>query len=117
MNIFSAGISPRSLNFIRHYDKNNSGGLMNNETGIDLHQLHAVGIPVGDLPEDPPRRDGCALFALITKDNSMEFTVAIGDVCMYDSYRTKTHHPGDCGSWLFRKMELFFVPECSIASG
>jgi hypothetical protein len=84
---------------------------------IDLHQLHAVGIPVGDLPEDLPRRDGCALFALITNDNSMEFAVAIGDVCMYNSYRTKTHHPGDCGNWLFRKMELFFVPEGLIASG
>ena len=47
----------------------------------------------------------------------MEFAVAIGDVCMYNSYRTKTHHPGDCGNWLFRKMELFFVPEGLIASG
>ncbi len=117
MNIFSAGISPRPLNFIRHCDKNDPGGLMNNETGIDLHRLHAVGIPVGDLPEDPPRRDGCGLFALITNSNSMEFAVAISDVCMYDSYRTKTNRPGDNGSWLFQKMELFFVPECSIASG
>ncbi len=90
---------------------------MNNEVGIDLHQLHAVGVPVGDLPEHLPHRDGCALFALITNDNSMEFAVAIGDVGMYDSYRTKTHYPGDDGSWLFRKMELFFVPEGSIASG
>jgi len=57
---------------------------------IDLRQLHAVGIPIGDLPENPPHRDGCALFALITSSNSMEFAVAIGDASMYNSYRTKT---------------------------
>ena len=90
---------------------------MNNDIKIDLRQLHAVGVPVGGLPEDMPHRGGCVLFALITKGNSMKFAVAIGDMCVYDSYRTKTHHPGDRGSWLFRKMKLFFVPEGSIASG
>ncbi len=90
---------------------------MNDNSTIDLHQLHAVGIPVGDLPEDLPHRDGCVLFALITNDNSMEFAVAIGDVCTYNSYRTKTHHYGDGGNWIFRKMELFFVPEGSLLPG
>ncbi len=90
---------------------------MNDNATIDLRQLHAVGIPIGDIPEDLPRRDGCALFALITNGNSMEFAVAVSGACIYNSYRTKTHHPGDRGNWIFRKMELFFVPEGLIASG
>ena len=89
---------------------------MDDNAKIHLHQLRTVGIPVEGLPEDLPCRDGCTLFALITNDNSMEFAVAIGDMCMYESYRTKTHHLGDRGNWLFGKMELFFVPEGSIAS-
>ena len=90
---------------------------MTNAVTIGLDRLRAVGIPVGSLPEDPPRRDGCALFALITSSTSTEFTVAVHDASTYRTYRTMTNHPDDQGSWFFLKMELFFVPEGLIASG
>ncbi len=89
---------------------------MNNRTGIDLHQLHAVGIPIRGLPEDPPHQEGCVLIALITNGKSMKFAVIISTVDMYKSYCTMTHHRDDHGRWLFPKMKLFFFPKGSITS-
>jgi hypothetical protein len=88
---------------------------MNNEIRMSIQRLRAVGIPVGDLPEVPPQQDGHVLFALITNSGSREFAIAVHDAYVYGTYRTMTEHPGDRGNWFFRKMELFFVPENSIA--
>lgn len=74
-------------------------------------RLRAIGIPVPDLPEVLPSRDGHVLYALVTNGCSKEFAFAVRDPLAYRTYRETTHHSGDQGNWLFSDMELFFVPE------
>ena len=73
-------------------------------------QIREKGIPMNDLPEEPPRREGHALFAIIAKDGGEEFVVAADDPYCYHTYRRTTWHPGDQGNRFFEKMNLFFVP-------
>ena len=90
---------------------------MNDLARISIAQLRAAGIPFKGLPENPPQKDGCALFARITNDNKLTFAVAVDDPDNYRAYRTKTKRPGDHGSYIFRKMELLFVPEDQLYPG
>jgi hypothetical protein len=78
-------------------------------------RLRAIGVPVPGLPEVPPARDGHVLYALVTKGDATEFAVVIRDAFTYWPYHEMTTHPGDQGNWLFKRTELFFVPESVLA--
>jgi hypothetical protein len=84
---------------------------MNNLAKLDLVHVRGAGMPFNGLPEDPPRRDGHTLFAVITNDNALTFAIAVDNPDDYRVYRTKTRRTGDHGSWIFQKMKLFFVPD------
>jgi hypothetical protein len=80
-------------------------------------RLRAIGISFEGLPEVPPQRDGHVLYALVTKGDLNQFTVAIPDAFTYWPYREMAHHAGDQGNWFFEKTELFFVPNEALVAG
>jgi hypothetical protein len=90
---------------------------MEKDKKISLETLSQKGIRVPGIPEKPPIRDGHILFAVITTAEGAKFTVAVDEPIVYGGYRTQTNHSGDQGSWLFKKMALYFVPENCITMG